>query len=135
MTLFDRIFDSTVTGLSKAMDLTFKRNQAITSNIANAETPGYRAVDVDFAGELDRAFGRSSTPLSQTSQGHMDLNGDGTSKFVEDRTSATKPDGNNVDIDLQMGLLAFNGGRYSIAANLMRKQLSMIKNAIREGKG
>lgn len=135
MTLFDRIFDSTVTGLSKAMDLTFKRNQAITSNIANAETPGYRAVDVDFAGELDRAFGRSTTPLSQTSQGHMDLNGDGGSKFVEDRTSPTKPDGNNVDIDLQMGLLAFNGGRYSIAANLMRKQLSMIKNAIREGKG
>jgi flagellar basal-body rod protein FlgB len=135
MTLFDRLFDRTVTGLGKAMDLTWQRNQAITSNVANAETPGYRAVDLDFSGELDKAFGRSNAPIKTTNAAHMDIGEGGQSRMIEDHTSPTKADGNNVDIDLQMGLLAYNSGKYSIAANLMRKHLSILKNAIREGKG
>jgi flagellar basal-body rod protein FlgB len=43
------------------MDLSWRKNETIVSNIANAETPQYRAVKLDFGSELDRAFGGHGT--------------------------------------------------------------------------
>lgn len=135
MTLFiDRFLDGTLPGLTKAMDLTLKRNNAIVSNIANAETPMYRAVDVDFSNELRTAFNRAHSALSKTDTRHMDI-GEGRGAHLKaDLSGATKPDGNNVDIDVQMGRLAYNSGKYSTAAAIVRKQLSLLKNAIRDAR-
>ena len=129
----DKIFDKTIPGLEKALDLTWKRNEALSSNISNAETPKYRAVDVNFSGELEKAFGELQSTLVKTNEKHMDIgNASGQSHLSPDLSGATKPDGNNVDIDIQMGRLAFNSGKYTMAANLMRKKLSLLKNAIRD---
>ena len=104
------------------MDMSFRRNEAIVSNIANAETPMYRAVDLSFAHELEKAFGQGESSLLKTDSKHMDLSSSsGQSHFIQDLSGATKPDGNNVDIDLQMGRLAQNSGDYSNAARLMRR--------------
>lgn len=133
MRLLDTLFDRSVTGLSRTMDLTWKRNQAISSNIANAETPQYRAVDVSFGNELERAFQEVDGTAAQTNSGHLDLTGRaGNSKTVKDLSGATKPDGNNVDIDLQMGRLAQNSGDYASAARLIRRQIGLLRTAIRE---
>ncbi len=129
----DKLFDRTVPGITHSLDLYLKRNEAITSNIANAETPMYRAVDVDFAGELERAFDpSSSSALKKTHSKHMDLSGEGTSKFVEDYSGATRADGNNVDIDIQMGKLALNSGKYQTGTSLVRKKLQMMRMALRQ---
>ena len=125
------IYDKTFPGLEKALDLQWRRNEAITSNIANAETPGYRATDLNFAGELERAFGKSTSALTATNPKHMDINGEGEAHLVADFKGATKPDGNNVDVDIEMGRLAQNSGKYSITANLLRKKLQDLKEAIR----
>jgi flagellar basal-body rod protein FlgB len=130
--LLDSILDRTVPGLEKAMDLTWKRNEAISSNIANAETPQYRAIDVNFAGELEKAFQRSNTEIIKTDSKHLDTTNEGMAHIVEDYSGATKPDGNNVDIDIQMGQLSYNSGKFSSAARLLRKKLGMIRFAIRE---
>ncbi|MBX7139128.1 MAG: flagellar basal body rod protein FlgB [Oligoflexia bacterium] len=132
--LIDSIFGETLPGLQRALDLSYRRNEAITSNIANAETPQYRAVDLNFANELDRAFNQQEqNALAITNPGHMDVSGKSGAHLVQDYSGATKPDGNNVDIDIQMGRLAYNSGKFSLAANLMRRQMQFIKNAIREG--
>ena len=133
MKLLDTMFDRTVTGLGKAMDLTWKRNQALTSNIANAETPLYRAVDVSFAKELDTAFGHIDSTVARTDSRHLDLSSNTSAHTVADESGATKPDGNNVDVDLQMGRLAQNAGDYMNAAKLIRRQLGLIRTAIRTG--
>lgn len=130
-TWIDKLFDRTQPGLEKALDLTWRRNEAISANITNAETPGYRAVDVTFAGELDKAFGEPTGPIATTNAKHLDLSGEGTAHLVANLTGATKPDGNNVDIDIEMGRLAANSGKYSIAAGIMRKKLQDLKEAIR----
>jgi flagellar basal-body rod protein FlgB len=131
--MLSKIFDKTYPGLEKALDLHWKRNEAISSNIANAETPMYRAVDVDFAKELERAFGdKSSSNLMKTSSRHMELSSNSGSRFVPDLSGQTKADGNNVDLDIQMGKLAYNSGKYSIAANLVRKKLQILRDTIRE---
>lgn len=131
--LLDRVFDSTYTGLGKALDLTWRRNEAISSNIANAETPQYRSLDLHFGSELERAFKRAGTELKTTNTKHIDLASSGNAHMIENLGGATKADGNNVDIDIQMGQLAYNSGKYSSAARLMRKRLGILKYAIREG--
>ncbi len=130
----DGILDRTIPGLEKAMDLTWRRNETIASNIANAETPQYRAKDLNFAGELDRAF-KSQNPSSimKTDSKHLDTTLNGSAHIEQDFSGVTKPDGNNVDIDIQMGQLSLNSGKYSSAARFLRKQLGMLKFAIREG--
>lgn len=126
------IFKETFPGLEKALDLTWRRNEAITSNIANAETPGYRAADLNFGQELDRAFQGNTSPMLQTNSMHMDLSSDSGAHLTPDYSGVTKPDGNNVDLDIQMGQLAYNKGKYATAATLLRKKIGMISNAIRQ---
>lgn len=132
MTLIDKLLDKTMPGLEKAMDLTWKRNQAITANIANAETPMYRAVELNFSNELEKAFGSANSVTLKTDPRHMDLSSDSGAHFIPDLSGATKADGNNVDIDLQMGRLAQNSSKYTQAASIMRKQLQQISSAIRQ---
>jgi flagellar basal-body rod protein FlgB len=134
MRLLDTLFDRSVTGLSRTMDLTWKRNQALSANIANAETPQYRAIDVSFGNELEKAFEAQNGSLAQTDPAHIDTHstqGD-TSSLVPDLSGPTKPDGNNVDLDLQMGRLAQNSGDYANAARLIRRQIGLLRTAIRE---
>jgi len=132
MTLIDKLLDRTMPGLEKAMDLTWRRNQAITANVANAETPMYRAVDLNFSNELEKAFGSDNSVTAKTNDRHMDLTTESGSHLIPDLSGATKADGNNVDIDLQMGRLAQNSSKYSQAASIMRKQFQQISTAIRQ---
>ncbi len=134
MSFIERIFDKNVTGLNKALDLYRQRTETLVSNIANAETPGYRAVDLDFSGELARAFNATESAVSKTNARHLDSGPQGQSHLIADLSGATKPDGNNVDIDLQMGRLAHATGRYTAAATLLRRKIGLLKLAIREGR-
>ena len=129
------IFDSTISGLQKQLELTYRRNQAITSNIANAETPQYRAVDVNFSNELDRAFEKlegNPSPVMKTDTRHLDTLTDSGAHTINDLSGATKGDGNNVDIDIQMGKMAYNAGQFSMSANLLYKKFSTLLAAIRQ---
>lgn len=134
--MIDGMFDRSIDAYQKAMDLSYKRNEAITSNIANAETPQYRAVDVNFAGELERAFqkhGSQNSDVLLTDDRHMNtLAASGQAFLTPDYSGVTKADGNNVDIDVQVGKMAFNSGRYTFAAGTVRKKFQMIRNAIQQ---
>ncbi len=136
MKLLDSMFDRTVGGLTRAMDLTWKRNKALTSNIANAETPQYRAVDLNFGKELDRAFGNTTDAdgLTKTSANHLDVSSNEGGKYFADESGTEKSDGNNVDLDLQMGRLTENSSDYISAARLIRRQIGLVRTAIREGR-
>jgi flagellar basal-body rod protein FlgB len=133
MSIVDKLFDRSIPALEKSMDLYLKRGNAITSNIANAETPGYRAVDLNFAGELERAFSdKNAGKTATTHHKHLQVSSAGSAHFVNDLTGMAKADGNNVDLDIQMGKLVANAGLYSQGANLVRKKLHMLRTAIRE---
>ena len=131
MSSIDKLFDNTVPALQKAMDLTWRRNEALVSNIANIETPMYRATDLDFGGELDRAFKMNNMQLKMTHSKHVDVGGPKGAHLVADLSGATRGDGTNVDIDIQMGKMVVNRGKYSASAALVRKKLHMLRMAIR----
>jgi flagellar basal-body rod protein FlgB len=100
--------------LEKYMDLLTARQKLVASNIANIDTPGYHARDIDFQSEFQNAAGLA--PQAQDVVGLV-----------------MKNDGNNVNIDRESRLLAENALRFSVATNLMRSELSSIRSAIKEG--
>lgn len=137
MGLLDKLYERSATGLQKSMDLYLQRNNALTSNLANIETPGYRAVDVNFGSELEKAFNGSVTnePISKTNAKHLDIESSSRSHLVPDYSGPTRADGNNVDLDIQVGKMLFTNSEYSKATQILRKELSLIKYAIREARG
>ena len=98
------------------MDLLSDRQKLVVSNIANIDTPGYKAQDIDFQFEF------------QTS-----ILGGGP-HVVDTPGLVIKNDGNNVSLDREMRLLAENALRFAVATNLARSELQTLKSAIEEGK-
>jgi flagellar basal-body rod protein FlgB len=108
----DRITDR----LGHYLDLLSARQKLVASNIANVDTPGYKAKDLDFQFEyLSLAHG--SPP-----------------NVIETPGLKTRSDGNNVDMDRESRLLAENAMRFNVASNLIRAQMRVVKSAISEGK-
>jgi flagellar basal-body rod protein FlgB len=111
--------DSVSQSLEKYMDVLSARQKLVASNIANVDTPGYKTQDVDFQSEFNSLVkGESSTVHPQEVTGIR-----------------VKNDGNSVNLDREARLLSENSIRFSIASNLMKGQLRMLKSAIHEGQG
>jgi flagellar basal-body rod protein FlgB len=108
------LIDSLTNSLEKYMDLLSMRQKLVTSNIANADTPGYKAQDFDFQTSLQSMMD-GGTPQQTSVQG-----------------LSTKNDGNNVDLDREARLLAENSMRFSVASSLMKSSLAQVKEAIKE---
>ena|SRR5271165_6268194 len=100
--------------IERYMDLLSTRQKLVASNIANADTPGYKTQDIDFQTEFANAMGGSphASPVSGL---------------------AVKNDGNNVSMDREARLLSENALRFSVASSLMRSQINSVKAAIKEG--
>jgi flagellar basal-body rod protein FlgB len=101
--------------IERYMDLLSVRQKLAASNIANADTPGYRTRDIDFQSEFQSALG-------------------GAPQATEVDGLAVKNDGNNVSVDRESRMLAENALRFQVASNLMRSQVRAVRSAIQEGK-
>jgi flagellar basal-body rod protein FlgB len=116
------IFDPTMRGLTEALTLHQKRHEVLASNLANVETPGFRAQDLDFASALKEAF--------QEKPAEFEGLGDPTPRRVEDTSAPARADGNTVDLDLQMAKLGMNGGRYVSLARILALRVGLLRQAI-----
>ena len=115
------LFDPTMQGLAEALTFHQRRHEVLASNLANVETPRFRARDLDFDAALKEAFeGRPEDALAATSAPHL----------VEDTTAPPRADGNTVDIDFQMAKLGANGSRYVALARIMALRIALLRQAI-----
>lgn len=129
--------------LRKALDGAALRHQAIAENIANADTPGYKRVDVDFASALKAALGEQVSPgrgvaLARTNPAHLAGRSGGLGEIrpavLRTNDTATRADGNNVDPDREMSLLAENTMLYNALTQVLGRRLAMLRSAINEGR-
>ena len=102
--------------LERYMDLIGARQKLVASNIANADTPGYKTKDIDFQFEFLSQL-RSSAP-----------------QVIEPSGLSSKNDGNNVSLDREARLLAENAMRFNLAAALLKSQIRNVRAAIQDGK-
>jgi len=134
--MFEELLISRTTKvLSKGIDAASLRQQVIANNIANVDTPGFKRSDIVFASELQNAVRR----LDQAVKGNVVLEGsdpvDGVSpRVVQERSTSYRPDGNNVDIDVEMAELAQNTIWYNAMIQQISQRFSTIRTAINEGR-
>lgn len=99
--------------LDKAADAAWVRNEAISNNIANVNTPGYKRQDVSFEEELKHALKANKfVPLDQKVD-HLDLDRIEPRVYTDSANFSYRLDGNNVDIDSENVELASNQIKYN----------------------
>ena len=116
--------------LQTFLDVQSRRAQVIASNIANADTPGYVAKELNFNEYLQNAAKEAELPLSQQTSRNVsvaDLN-------VVDRTPTTIGlDGNTVDTGLEMSELAQSGIDFNFGAKMLQARFRLLRAAIHGG--
>lgn len=118
------LFDTTQIALEQALQGAAVRQQALANNIANANTPGFVRSDVDFHSQLAQALS-SSDPQAAL---------EGVSFAPQrDTSGATRVDGSNVDIDVEMSDLSQNALDYQTMAAVAKSRLHLITIALGGG--
>jgi flagellar basal-body rod protein FlgB len=115
------VFDTTQLGLEQAISGAALRQRAIANNIANANTAGYKRVDVDFHSALNEALA-APDPKAK-------LHGL-TFGTTTDTSTASRADGNNVDIDAEMARLSQNSLEYQSLVQVARARMQMLQIAM-----
>jgi flagellar basal-body rod protein FlgB len=121
----------------QALGLRQQRHQVLASNIANADTPNYKARDIDFASELKKAVeqGRpagNGLAMARTSERHLAGQAMAAPRQdllyrVPDQPSL---DGNTVDMDRERTQFADNAVRYQAALTIMNSRIQGLKSAM-----
>jgi len=121
--------------LSQAINLRTQRHQVLASNIANADTPQYKARDFNFQDAMQNAMaGRTEAggiAMATTSSGHLQgggTNGPAAFKFRTETQSAV--DGNTVDMDVERTQIAENALQYQILTQLIGDKFKGIRSAL-----
>ena len=133
------LFKGTFPLLEKALDLRSLKHNVIVSNIANKDTPNYKAFDLIVEKELEKAMGSGKElGLKRSRQGHLSGRAIGGSA-VRLETNNTlqvslKRDGNTVNIDKEMAKLSENELMYNALAQIISKKFQGLKNVIQGGK-
>jgi flagellar basal-body rod protein FlgB len=121
---------------NQAMSLRTYRQQVLASNIANADTPHYKARDFDFSAAFEAAMGKSdatrSVSLTRTHGGHLPgANGGFPYVPLQYRAETQSAvDGNTVDMDVERAEIADNSLQYQILAQFLSDKINGMRTAI-----
>lgn len=118
-----------------ALSLRAARQELLASNIANADTPNYKARDVDFASALRNALDGTSTELPAIKTSPMHLQGNSGASVMGAPVMYRKPvqpsaDGNTVDMDVERAQFTDNALRYEASVMFVSAKLKGILTAI-----
>ncbi|WEK56196.1 MAG: flagellar basal body rod protein FlgB [Candidatus Cohnella colombiensis] len=117
--------------LEGALTAASARQRVYANNIANGDTPNFKRSDVAFEDILSSAIGSngSSLRLKTTNARHIPMGGAATPtpKVVTDESTIINNNGNNVDIDREMALLAENQLRYNLFIQQINHNVKMIR--------
>lgn len=103
------------------------RHGVIASNIANVDTPGYKAKDVKFDETLEKA----TIELRKTAPGHIGESGRAEGGRVDVESRPSWGDGNNVELDVEVAKMTENAIFFQTAVTLLSTNIRMFKTALR----
>ncbi len=131
-------FDPVIGALNTAMNLRLMNQNVIAGNIANADTPGFKAKRLEFESSLREALGTGdAAKLQAPDPRHRSHQPTDTVKpeVYEDPNGIESLDGNTVDRAAEMAMMAENQHLYDAAAEALKRKLGMLRYAISEGGG
>lgn len=124
-------FDNALGVHAQALALREKRSELLASNMANADTPGYKARDLDFKSVLKQSLS-SSQPLERTQQGHLSPSNELLSATMMYRTpQQASLDGNTVESHIEQAKYSENAVQYQASLRFINGRFSGLMSAIR----
>jgi flagellar basal-body rod protein FlgB len=133
------IFDGTIDRLQKSLNIRSVQHQVLSSNVANADTPNYKAFEVAVDEELRKLdAGPLRIQLARTQSSHLPVGRTAADRVTLKNSPAPafslRADGNTVDLDRAMGELSENTIKYKTSAQLISWKLKNLRNAIMGGR-
>lgn len=127
--------EQSISVLSQAMNLRTQRHQVLASNIANADTPNYKARDFSFEVAMQNAMGgrnpAGGVDLATTAKGHIQASGVGGAGGLQYRAETQSAvDGNTVDMDVERAAITENALQYQILTQLISNKFQGIRSAL-----
>jgi flagellar basal-body rod protein FlgB len=116
------LFDTTQLALERSISGAAQRHEALAANIANASTPGYQRVDVDFHGALAAAMGSSDARSA--------IERTGFTTQADRAVGATRADGGTIDIDAESAKLAANALDQQAAVSVAKTRNAILRAAM-----
>jgi flagellar basal-body rod protein FlgB len=99
------------------------RNRVLTNNLVNQSTPGYTRETVNFEDLLARELSEESGELLEV-----------TPEVVLDELTPASPDGNNVNVELELNGIAQNRLQYELYSTILAGRMELLRSAIQEGR-
>jgi flagellar basal-body rod protein FlgB len=122
--------DNAIRAAKLALNGLSQRQSVISNNIANVDTPGYRAQELDFESVMKRALKNAgSIQLAATNTAHLGTVSNAKSIYrAQERPGGTaRADGNNVDIDTELMDMSVTGIQFQAVSQELGKKLSLLK--------
>lgn len=101
------------------LKVTTDRQQLVTSNMANVDTPGYHTRDIDFQSAMQQVINRDGSPQMEPASREV-------------ANLPERPDGNNVNIDRESMTLSETQLQYQMGVQLIKEQFHELLTAIKE---
>lgn len=120
----------------QALHLRAERNEVLAQNLANADTPGYKARDFDFAQALERATGGGTEGVGVATTDNRHLQGGGVAGGPEMQyRTPMQPslDGNTVETDLEKAAFSENAMRYQGSLMILNRKISGMSELLKGG--
>ncbi|WP_409305417.1 flagellar basal body rod protein FlgB [Peribacillus sp. SCS-155] len=128
------LFSNTFSNLENALNYSSLKQKVISQNIANADTPNYKAKDV-VRNESFQSVLQSSISSYKTDNRHFDFSGSRTSSAsIVQRDTKYNNNGNSVDVDKEMSDLAANQILFNALTDRISGKFKSLENVIRGGK-
>ena len=132
------IFSNTIAMLEKSLNLRSLQHRVLASNIANMDTPNYKAVELEVKQEMNRNQSTATgLQLKRTQPAHLPIHHYSSHnvkfKVAKPPEFSLRGDGNTVDLDRTMGKMAKNTLLYRTATQLISNKFSGLKKAIKGG--
>ncbi|KXK00574.1 MAG: flagellar basal-body rod protein FlgB [Nitrospira sp. OLB3] len=130
-----KTFDRTMGLMQQVLNLRAAQHRVITANIANEETPGFRANELRFTDALTAARRSETVTVHVTDPRHVSVPSTAAQSFIQPVAAGDLPlDANTVNIDLEMAKLSDNAMRFNMTAELLARKFRGLLNAIHEGR-
>jgi flagellar basal-body rod protein FlgB len=124
-------FDNALGIHPQALALRERRSEILAANLANAETPFYKAQDLDFKSILNKEVSVNSSSLNRTHKGHMQGSHSGMPGVMYRNPQQASLDGNTVEAHIEQGKFAENSVQYQASLTFLNAKFSGLRSAIR----
>ena len=126
------LFSSTISTLERAINQSNTKQKVISNNIANVDTPNYKAQEVKFGNSLGDEMQKLSA--KKTTSKHIEFGTTSSSyQVVSKNNTSYQHNGNNVDIDKEMTEMAKNQIQYNALVERLSSKFNSLKTVIKGG--